>query len=75
MNFQVSDIAMLIQGHIHRKQDFEAAVHDVLNKVATNLRDDQKAHVYAVIVETANPHTTIIDLEDIIKQALRKMPS
>lgn len=74
MSFRVTDLALLIKGHEFRNQDFEAAVYDVLDQTARNLRDEQKAHVYAVIVENAQPHTPVGELEEIIKDALKGMP-
>jgi hypothetical protein len=74
MSFRVTDIALLIKGHEFRNQDFESAVYDVIDKAAGNLTDEQKAHVYASIVESSQPHTTAGELEEVIKSALRGMP-
>lgn len=74
MKFRVTDIALLIQGHEFRKQGYEEAVYDVLNQTASNLRDDQRAHVYAVIVERSSTHYDLSSLEAVIRGALRSMP-
>lgn len=72
MKFRVTDMALLIAAHKHRKQDFDGAVHSVVNECATNLTEDQRALLYTGIVENANPHTSVLDLEDIVRISLRK---
>ena len=74
MTFRITDIALLIQGHEFRRQGYEEAVYDVLDKAATNLRDDQRAHVYAYVVEKSNPHFDLASLEAVLKSALKGMP-
>jgi len=62
------DIALLIKAHEFRNTDFESAVHDVLDKATTG-SEELKAHVYATVVETCQPHTPVEDLEQVITQA------
>lgn len=74
MSFRVTDVALLIKGHEFRQQDFESAVYDVIDGTTSNLTQEQKAHLYASIVENAQPHTPVGELESIIKKALKGMP-
>lgn len=67
-----TDLALLIKAHEFRKQDFEAAVYDVIDKAAP-WEQETKAHVYATLVESAQPHTPVAELEEIIDNALKKV--
>lgn len=69
---RTTDLAMLIKAHEFRNQEFEAAVYDVIDKAAP-WEQETKAHVYATLVESAQPHTTVAELEEIIDNALKKV--
>lgn len=66
---RTTDLAMLIKAHEFRNQEFEYALYDVIDKAAP-WEQETKAHVYAALVESAQPHTTVAGLEKIIDTAL-----
>lgn len=69
-----SDIALNVRQLIwwgDVKPDFEDAVYDVVNLLS--LTDEQKAHLYAFIVESgANEDTPVHKLEELVKFAMKK---
>lgn len=69
---RTTDLALLIKAHEFRNTDFESAVYDVIDK-ATPWEQEMKAHVYATLVESTQPHTPVAELEEIIDNALRKV--
>lgn len=70
---RVTDLALLIKAHEFRNTDFESAVYDVIDKT-TDMTEEQKAHVYAVVVENCQPHSPVEDIEEYLRKGYNGRP-
>lgn len=74
---RVTDAALLIKAHPYRNEDFEEAAHSVLGAVAREQgwRDEQTAHIYAVVVEGCpEDRRSVSDIEAAILHGFQSRP-